>query len=523
VSQASAQQRAGRAGRTRPGRCLRLVTRREFGGFSPFTTPELQRADLSGVVLALKGSGVSDPRDLPWLQPPPEPALEAAESLLRRLGALDDDGNLTAVGTQMLAHPTHPRLARVLQEADTRGVLPSGALVVSVLENPDPREGRRWSGEKRGHSKDSGTHPSDPILVAEELNTASVAPGERKRILTNARLYAHGRKAPERFDPPTFQALCRSLLAGYPDRVARRVSEGSQEVYLSSGGRAFLCPESSVRKAEFLVALEAREDPNRGGRTIVAQASAIEPEWLFDLSAESVRESREVRWNSRQERVEVVEHLLYDKLVLHEHAQRADQCPEAAELLAQEALKAGLGRFFGEEALERFLARMAFLQSVAPKLDVPDERRAEQVLRDACRGRASFRQLEDSDLMSRLRYGCSPGAQRALAALAPEQIPLPSGQRLTIQYPKDGRPFAKAAIQAFYGMKGTPTVGGGRVPVQLHLLAPSRRPAQITDDLPRFWSGTYELVRKELRGRYPKHYWPDDPANAAPVQLRRDA
>jgi len=318
-------------------------------------------------------------------------------------------------------------------------------------------------------------------------------------------------------------ALCRALLTGYPDRVARRLSKDSDELHLCGGGRAVLARESSVRNAEYLVALEAREDARRAGRTYVSQASAIEPDWLLDLPGGSVTESRAVRWDADRERMEVVERLLYDDLVLDEQPRPAEQCPEAAELLAREALKAGLERFFGSEELARLLGRMAFLKSVEPDLEVIERETAEQVLRDACRGRASFRDLEKAKLISLLRYSSSPETQRALDLLAPEEIRAPSGLRLKVEYPLDGQPFAKARLQACYGTKETPRVGGGRVAVQLHLLAPNQRPAQITDDLARFWGGTYELVRKELKGRYPKHYWPDDPANASPVQLKRQA
>jgi len=297
----------------------------------------------------------------------------------------------------------------------------------------------------------------------------------------------------------------------------------SDELHLCGGGRAVLAPESSVRKAEYVIALEAREDARRSGRTYVSQASAAEPDWLLDLPGGSVTESREIRWDADRERVEVVERLLYDELVVDEQSQPAEQCPEAAGLLAREALKAGLERFFGTEELGRLLGRMAFLKSIQPDLAVAERETAEQVLRDACRGRASFRDLEEADLISLLRYSSSPEVQKALDVLAPEEIRASSGLRLKIEYPLDARPFAKVRLQACYGTKETPRVGGGRVAVQLHLLAPNQRPAQVTDDLARFWSGTYELVRKELKGRYPKHYWPDDPANAPPVQLKKHA
>ena len=522
VSQASASQRTGRAGRVRPGRCLRLYTRREYEGFDPFSQPELQRAELSGLLLALRGAGVRDPAALPWLQPPPSPATETAETLLLRLGAAEPSGALTPVGRRMLKYPAHPRLARILCEAEELGVLDSAALAVAAVEQPNPYSGRRWKGERAHSSTGVTDHPSDPIRVAEGLWESPVSAADRKRILRTAQQYCGKRRASRgSFEGKQLTSVLKSLLVGFPDRVTRRAGEG--EVLLCSGGRAILDSGTCVRKAEYAVAIEAREDPRRGGRTYVTQASSIEPDWLLGLPGDVLREEKEIKWDQEREKVEVVEFLLYDGLVLDEQKRPAAGVAEAADLLASEALKAGLERFYGVEPFERLLGRMSFLKSLRPELEVADRKMAEEMLRESCRGKASFRELAKADLRSLLRYSCSPEVQRALKELAPDEVRLDSGQRLAIEYPSEGRPWTKGKVQSFYGQKETPTIGGGRVPLQLRLLAPNQRPAQITDDLGGFWRSSYEYVRKDLRGRYPKHYWPDDPANAKPVQLRKNA
>jgi len=521
ISQASATQRAGRAGRTRAGHCIRLYTRREFEGMQEFALPELLRTDMSGLVLQLKQQGL-EPSSLPWLQPPSEESMSRAEDLLRKLGALDADAGLTSLGSAMSRFTSHPRLARILCAAASEDLLDEAALLTAILEQPDPRRSRRWRGQKR--ELRGPAHVSDPLFIAEELFKADVLARERKRLLQTARQYGcrKAEKVARAFTKAEFEnsreALLKLLLLGFPDRVARRVS--NDEVLLSTGGRAFLAEESAVREEEYLVVLEAREDIRRGRRVYVSRASAIQADWLFDLPGDSLTESEELRWDRERERVEVIERMLYDQLVLDE--QTKISAGEAAEdILFEEAVEAGLERFFGKRLLQ-ILGRIAFLRSIGSEYKMPDADAAEQVLKEACKGKSSFRELEKSDLISFFLYGADQNLVTNLDRLAPESLKLPCGQTVTIHYPESGAPWARARIQAFYGVKDTPAVAGGRVPVLLHLLAPNNRPAQVTDDLPGFWSGSYELVRKELQGRYPKHHWPEDPANARPVQLKKN-
>ncbi|MDA1142544.1 MAG: ATP-dependent helicase HrpB [Planctomycetota bacterium] len=522
ISQASATQRAGRAGRTQAGRCIRLFTRREFEGMQDFALPELLRTDMSGLVLQLKQQGL-EPSSLPWLQPPSAESLSRADLLLQRLGAMDSEGKLTSTGTEMSSYSAHPRLSRILCAAKSENLLDEAAILTAILENPDPRKSRRWQGKKR--DVQGPAHVSDPLLIAEELFKSDVSAGERNRLLLTAKQYA-GRNVEQvarEFSirigsGKTRKTLLKLLLLGFPDRVARRVS--SDEVFLSTGGRAFLADESSVRDEEYMVVLEAREDIRRGRRVYVSRASAIQADWLFDLPGESLTETEELQWDQKRQRVLVVERMLYDQLVLDEQTKNATGSGAEA-ILFTEAKKAGLEQFFGER-LPQIIGRIAFLRSNCPDCALPDKNVAELVLKEACKGKTSFRELQETDLMSFLLYGTEQNLVAQLDRLAPESLRLPSDQSLQIHYPENGAPWAKARIQAFYGVRETPAVAGGRVPLLLHLLAPNNRPAQVTDDLARFWSGSYELVRKELRGRYPKHHWPDDPANARPVQLKKN-
>ncbi|MBI2190517.1 MAG: ATP-dependent helicase HrpB [Planctomycetes bacterium] len=523
TSQASADQRAGRAGRTAPGRCLRLYSRSDLQAMRPFTPPEILRADLSGLFLELKGSGISDPRTLPWLEPPPDEALHAAEMLLKRLVALDARGGLTPTGRAMLEFPAHPRLARILCEARARQVLPAGALLAAALEFPDPDPGRRWPGQRRLPVAVSSDHPSDPIRMAEELSGPRVRADIRARILRTAQGYAGTDRRRPALDQAPIADLLRILLCGFPDRAARRTEPGGFEFLLSSGGRATLAPESSVRLAEFLIALEAREDPRRRGKTTISRASAIEPDWLLDLPGNPAMASREHRWNPQRERVEARECLLYDQLVLEAQDGPADSCPEASQMLAREALKAGLSRFLDEQAVENLMGRLAFVASLQPDFPALGPHDLEGLLQEACAGKSSFKELEQLSVKSLARARLGLEKMKDLDRLAPEEMLLPSGRRLAVRYSRQGQPWAAATIQDFYGTRETPRIGAGRVPIQLHLLSPSRRPAQITTDLAGFWANSYDRVRKDLGRRYPKQDWPDDPARAPAAHLKRRA
>ncbi len=422
----------------------------------------------------------------------------------------------------MLKVPAHPRIARILCEAKRRGFRESGALLAAILESPDPRREIRWKGNRDGNNLSEMVHPSDPILIAENLWGNDIDEGGRRNILRIARQYGFKNRETSKVSEQLNEQL-KILMSGFPDRVAKRVRPNNDEILLCGGGGALLGRESSVKNAEFMTALESRNDTRRGGKIYVTRASAIEPEWLFDLEGAPISESKEVKWNDERECVEVTEQILFEKLVIDSKSSPAVDSEEAVTLLTEKAEIAGLERFFDGEALERLLAKMAIVKEFQPVLEVADEVSALELLKNSCRGRSSFRELEEANLLSMLKYSSAAEVITLLERLTPDEIRLPSGQRLSIHYPPSGQPWAAARIQVFYGMKDGPKIANGRTAVLLHLLGPNNRPAQITDDLAGFWAGSYDLVRKELRGRYPKHHWPDDPSNAEPVQLKKNA
>lgn len=487
VGKASANQRAGRAGRTRPGHAIRLYPEADYQRRTEQDQPEIARRELSEMCLQVRAMGF-DAAELDWFEAPPESALGAARELLGRLGALDAAGGLTPVGRRMARYPLHPRLARLIVEADERGAGDDGCAVAALLS-----AGQRMTGDPR-HAG-----PSDLIALLEsewEPNARRIY-NQLRRV---ERLHGGARAADE--------PLLKAVLAAFPDRVARR--RQGDELLLASGGSAVLAASSLVRAEDWLVAVDVEERRERG-LPLVRLASAIRPEWLLDLFPDRVREKSAVEWNRKAERVEASSALLFEGLVIEE-SRGAGPDPEAAQnLLAEKALEAGVARFADPE---EFLARVSFAagHSTLPPLDEESVRTAVVSL---CRGRRSFAELEAAaaggGLERALLELLPPGAGHLLAEVAPERIRLTGGRQVRVRYARNQTPWVASRLQDFFGMKDTPRVARGTVPLVVHLLAPNQRPVQTTTDLAGFWERLYPQVRRELSRRYPRHAWPEKP------------
>jgi ATP-dependent helicase HrpB len=315
-------------------------------------------------------------------------------------------------------------------------------------------------------------------------------------------------------------AILAATLAAYPDRVARRRAPGSDEVVLVGGGSARLAQECVVRDAPLLVAADAElrkgARPGDRGGVLVRVASAASQELLLDLFPAALRYEEALTWNAGAERVEAVERLLYEDLVLEEaRAPRADRGRVAA-ALAEAALARGARGFAEPGALDRILARAAFARRAAPDAGVPalGEDDLAAALRDACEGRRSFAELREAALPELLLARLGP-ARAALERLAPERVTLPGGRSVKVRYEEDP-PSVESRLQDFFGLSQGPALGAGRVPLVLHLLAPNGRAVQVTQDLAGFWERHYPAIRRELMRRYPRHAWPDDPLRASP-------
>ncbi|MBI4875564.1 MAG: ATP-dependent helicase HrpB [Acidobacteria bacterium] len=486
VSKASATQRAGRAGRTRPGRVIRLYSEDDFARRPERDVPEILRAELAESTLALRSLGVRRWADLDLLEAPSEAQVAAAADLLERLGALDAHGELTGTGRKMARLPLHPRLARLLVEADARGAGDDGCAVAALLS-----AGARLPEERRH----AGRSDLLALLDAEWR-------GEEKRLYEQIRRIARPARRGARND----DALLIAVLAAFPDRVARRRQGG--DLLLASGGSAQLAESSTVRDARFLVAVEAEERSDQR-LPLVRLASAVEPEWLLDLFPERVTERAGAEWNRAAERVESVGALLFDALVLDESRSGAVDPKPAAALLAERALEAGLHRFADPKQIEEFLSRVRFA-SEHSSIACLGQDEVREALRSLCAGLRSFAELEsaarDGGLLRRLEERVSSSE---LERVAPAFVRLPGGRRVRVHYEPGQPPWIASRLQDFFGMRETPRVGRGAVPVVVRLLAPNQRPVQTTSDLAGFWERLYPQVRRELMRRYPKHAWPE--------------
>jgi ATP-dependent helicase HrpB len=531
VSRASATQRTGRAGRTRPGRCLRLYTRADHDLRPEHDRPEIERLDLAQTELELAAMNA---HDVPWLEPPPEASLRAARELLGRLGAVDASGGITPMGRAMLRFAVHPRAARVVVEGERRGAASDACVVAAILGEGDIRASSRARfGDRR--TQDAATEASDLVALldlyreAEDarfsgsaLRAAGLDPGATNAVARAAKHLERATRRPRGEDAPSSreelgrdEAVRMALLAGYPDRVARRVRAGGRALALAGGGSAELEESSVVRVAEWMVALDVEDRPRgaRGG-ILVRLASGIEPDWLIEVYPEAIAEKTEVRWNAAAERVVAREEMTFGSLVLHASEGATPPEADAARVLAEAALAAGPSAFAPAEALDRWLARARFAASVEPALKAPDEEAVRQALVALCEGKSSFEELRHAGLLDALR--ARTGRPGDVDRLAPERVTLTMGRAIPIAYDPGKPPSIASRLQDFFGMVDGPRIGAGRVPLVLELLAPNHRAVQVTRDLAGFWERHYPAVRKELIRKYPRHSWPEDPTKPAP-------
>jgi ATP-dependent helicase HrpB len=514
ISKASAEQRAGRAARTRPGRAIRLYPREDFERRHGHEIPEIARAELSRLGLETRALGLSGIGALPWFESTPTEAIKAADELLQRLGAIDAGGAITGLGREMSGMPLHPRLARLVAEATRRGAADDGCALAALLSAGDRLPNQTHT---RG--------PSDLLFLldAEWSPAAKRAYAQIRRRATPHR--SRGAAANEHDE-----TLLISILAAFPDRVARRkpapppshkhtgkAAALHDQLLLANAAGAVLSPASVVRDAKLLVALDVEERSEQAA-PLVRLSSAIEPEWLIDLFPGRVTERAGVEWNRVQERVDSVSALLYDDLVIEESRSGSVDAQAAAAMLAENALEAGIERLADRAEIDNLLARTAFAAEHG-NLRALNGEQVRAALESLCTGLRGFADLRaaarNGGLLETLRAAYSPEQQRVLDRTAPERIQLPSGRRAKIQYEIGKPPWVASRLQDFFGLRDTPRVAAGAVPLVVHLLAPNNRPVQMTTDLAGFWQRLYPELRRQLSRRYPRHKWPEDPYTAS--------
>ncbi|HEY5936473.1 MAG TPA: ATP-dependent helicase HrpB [Kofleriaceae bacterium] len=527
VSRASCAQRAGRAGRTRPGRVVRLYPKHDHDTRRAFEVPEVQRADLAGAALELYGAGLAGVRELRWFEAPPEVAIVAAEELLSRLGAIEA-GAITALGRRMLRYPVHPRLGRIICEAESRGVAEEACVIAALLgarelrlERRGPRNEARVSSpsdliDDLDAMLDARRHGLRPDRLRRDGIDIATAHGVDRAAKQLDRIARDQRK--QLSDEDADRELQLAILTGFPDRVGKRRAPRSAEIVFAGGGSGTLAPSSAVVDAELMVAVDVAETGARGGpsgKVQIRRASAIEPSWLLDLYLDRVAERDELVWDPKRERVERVQRMTYDGIAIDEQrdvegARRAGV--PAAELLAKQAIAAGIEKFVDADALAQWRARVTLVAKLATGSGIlaPTDAALAEVIGRACVGAISFDELRKASLLDLL--DASLGEHKSLVdRLAPTHLALPRRRRVAIKYELEQPPWIASRMQDFFGLARAPSVGDGKVPLVLHLLAPNQRPVQVTQDLPGFWIKHYPALRKQLMRRYPKHAWPEDP------------
>jgi ATP-dependent helicase HrpB len=510
ISQARCTQRTGRAGRTGPGRCLRLFTEADFQARPAFDTPELQRADLAEPLLTLHGMGIAELSALDWFEAPPGASMAAAEALLTRLGALVD-GALTPVGRRMADLPLHPRLARLAIAGEDLGIPRLALRAAALLETGSlsARQGLDRSPVKTGHGADS-----DLLLRLDQFEEAEVAgfgAGACRAAGLDASAVHRAKRAvqslsrlrPAAPEPADAEPrLLKALLLAYPDRVGQLSANGT--CAFAGGGGAKLDPASRVRRPGLILALEAEaQKQGTGGQTLIRLASRCEADWLLDAFPERLEDVDELQFNAAAGRVERRSEIRFDGLVIDSSRGPADPAdPRTAGLLAQALADRPL-----DDLPARYLARLSFLRKHRPDLGLPEDLLG-PLLAGACAGRTTLREVQDVDWPAALRQAFPAETLRLLDAWAPDAIQLPKGRPTKVHY-EDDPPWIASRLQDFWGLKKTPAVAGGAVPLVLHLLAPNMRAVQVTTDLAGFWQRAYQELRPALSRRYPKHHWPE--------------
>jgi ATP-dependent helicase HrpB len=524
IARDAAEQRTGRAGRTQPGICIRLWSEIAHRARPARTEPEVRRVDLAGAVLQLHALGESDVRRFPWLEPPPDLSLTLAERLLRRLDAIDDRG-ITRLGRRLAHLPVHPRLGRLLVEGERLGAPRRAALAAALLSERDPFVRSVEAAARRPTDTPTSSDMLDRVEALEEFERRGRCdtplgklnrPAARLILRARDQLLRSLRSAGAAEHDESGEGLLRALLAAFPDRVARRREPGGRRGLMVGGRGARLAPSSGVLASELFVCLDVD-----AGQTdaLVRLASTVRREWL---PKDHVTTVNAVIFDADTERVQARRRVQLEDLVLEESAAAIVDEDEAAHVLAEAAAQRP-ERVLPEpdSPAGSFLTRVRCLRQWLPELGLPafDETELRALLPWLCPGRRSFAELRAGPWLELLQGRLTHDQLQAVAREAPERLRVPSGSQLALRYEVGRPPVLAVRIQELFGLAETPRIAGGRARVLLHLLAPNHRPQQVTDDLASFWANTYAQVRKDLRARYPRHAWPEDPRNA-PAESR---
>lgn len=505
ASQAATDQRRGRAGRQGPGHCIRLWPEIDQGRRQADEPPEILTADLTALALQIAAWGAADAAEIPWLDPPPEGALAAGRGVLTALGALDDTRHLTQHGRRMAEMGTEPRLAHLLLSGAEEGIAATACDLAGLLSDRDILTGSE--------------RPSDLRLRIDALHadgTVPCDPSRRRRARELAQRWRRDLDVVD--DRPDTERIGWLVATAYPERIAQRRREVGSFL-LSSGAGVSLPPSDPLAREEYLAVAET---DGLGGNARIVTAAPLSPDDLESLFSDHIETVTRGGWDRRARDVVFEHQRRLGALVLHRESVGDPDPAEVTRALLAGVRREGLGLLGWSDAARRLRDRLQFLHRVDPETwPRSDDESLLETLDDWLGpnlGRARRRaDLERVDVRAALLSQLDWRQTRDLDRLAPTHFDVPSGSRLPIDYRAESGPVLAVRLQEMFGLTSTPTVAGGAVPLVIHLLSPAHRPVQVTTDLESFWQEGYAQVRRELRGRYPKHHWPEDPTTATPT------
>jgi len=532
ISRASAEQRAGRAGRTAPGRCLRLWSEPEHAERSAQELPEIRRLDLSEVVLTLKAAGVDDLRRFRWLEAPADAALAHAEELLLDLGALERREaatRITELGRRMLAFPLHPRYSRMLLAAHEYGCVHQACLLAALTQGRDllVRRPDRDAAASRDDlfREDSETSDFWILMRAWEyaarnqfrldtlrsagihaVTARQVGPLHEQflRIAQEEGLDVKPRAA-------SHESLRKCVLIGFSDRVARRLDDATLRCELVHSRRGTLARESVVRDSPLFVAAEVQELGGRKGEvdTILSLATAIETDWLRELFPDDIRHETRVSFDAVTRRVQAEDAARFRDLTISSRRIEPPPADAAARVLAEEVVSGRLALPNWDHGVEQWILRLNLLAEWCPDLQLPSVRDEDRrhIIEQLCLGAVSYKDIKDRQVKPVVKSWLSAAQHDLIEKYVPERVTLSNGRTPKVTYAIDTAPYISLRIQELFGVTSTPKIAIGRVALSVHILAPSMRPVQVTHDLANFWREHYPRIKSELQRKYPKHEW----------------
>ncbi len=526
ISRASAEQRAGRAGRLGPGIAVRLWAERDQMHRAESELPEIQRLELSEAVLALHVASDKARLKIDWFERPAEAALKRAESLLRDLGAISsDEAKLTAIGMKMSAFPTHPRFARMLLAASDNGCVREAALCAALAQGREilmvGRNSSSFKNEEFWEAHDISEFQAllrafirahalnfDPQACV-PLNVHAMASREAGRSYDQFLRLAQRAGLTVNDEVAEPEALAKTLLAAFSDHLGVETSSGSRIYRVAGGYTGHLGKDAHIKAPRLLIASEITEVQGKALTVHMNLVTRVEEEWLRELFPADFTVAKRAQYDAINRRVMNLEEVRFRNLVLSSREKGEPDEGTAATLLADEVVAGRLQLTLWNERVEQWITRVNCLSRWMPDIEIPaigeEDRRI--IIEQVCHGATAYRQLKDKDVFPALHQWLSHAHRDLLDRYAPERLNLKNGKTARIVYDEKQPPSVSVVLQQLYDVNENPKVAGGRITVTVHLLSPAQRPIQTTSDLGRFWRESYPAVRTQLRGRYPRHEW----------------